>query len=190
MSKQPAQPESINDKIQAAYDEAKRTGTRRRIRINKAAFLEENPEAADDPRIAMTGDTMVIDFERNEETTAGELRLLCRANMDHPLARMKLMSVSRLPDDHPIVVLKNDLESIRSGKAIVSASPGIELPVNDEMPIKTFESTSEPMKLPLSPDAAGKVEGNLVTNTDGTETIRTELDTSAPTLPIKSELSP
>jgi hypothetical protein len=176
MSKQPAQPESINDKIQAAYDEAKKTGTRRRLRIDKKAFLEENPEAADDPRIAMTGDTMVIDFERNEETTAGELRLLCRANMNHPLARMKIMSVSRLPDDHPIVVLKNDLESIRSGKAIVSVSPGIELPT-------TFESKSKSMNLPLSPDAAKKVEGEMVTNEDGTETIRTKLDTSAKTLP-------
>ena len=118
----------INEQIQEAFDLTKKDGNRRKLRFAKDEFFNENPDAATNPISALVshGGIVRLEFEKNVTLSAGELRKLCADNPNHPLASQKRLSVSHLADEHEICVCKEDLESLKSGKAIIdpTEAPG------------------------------------------------------------------
>jgi hypothetical protein len=149
---------SINDLIYEAYEQAKKTGKRAHLEFPKRDWILQNPDTPGDPRLAFTGDVVVLDFETYEEIKVDELRKICRDNRDHPLSSQKLMSVMGLPPNSTVVVLKQDLIALREGKAIVSTEVGTS-DASLEIPTAP-EANAENLSIPVENEPIFEVEGN------------------------------
>ncbi len=99
---------SIAEMIAKAEDESRRTGRRIRKVINKAAYLQEFPQASGDPRMALTPDDFILDLTPMEGMTVGQLRNLCLKKKGHPLALTKALQVEGYPDSTEIYILKEE----------------------------------------------------------------------------------
>lgn len=107
----------IFDQIQDARLLAERTGLRVVKRVDKRRFLEEFPQAAADPRMALTPTQFEIEFASFEALSVGELRELCLRCKGHPLALQKALHVEGMPDRQVIYILKEEIQIMHAAAA-------------------------------------------------------------------------
>lgn len=106
---------TYRQQLREAIAASKASGQRIRKVFDRQQFLREFPKAASDPRMAFVPERFVLDLTPMEGITVGELRQLCLAKKEHPLAIQKALSVEGQPDTSVVYVLREDLNVLRQG---------------------------------------------------------------------------
>ena len=100
--------------IREAAIKAKQSGKLMRRVFNKEEFLKQFPQAANDPRfMELMPETFRMDFTPLEQISVLELRQLCEAKPDHPLAILKRSQLLGLGDNQIVAVLIEELDILR-----------------------------------------------------------------------------
>lgn len=113
--------ENYGEVLKQAIRVSRQTGSRVRKAIDKKSFVQQFPLAGRDPRMAFTPEQFVMDITPLESITVGELRELCLAKREHPLALQKALSVQGLGDTQIVAVLREDLDVLR-GKVVPASA--------------------------------------------------------------------
>jgi len=127
--------------IKETREEARRTGRRIKKVISKDDFCKQFPKAAADPRMALTPKEFLLDMTPMTAMTVQELRELCIAKGDHPLAVQKAISVAGLADHQVVNILTQDLNTLKedSPTGILKAPSS---PSSEDTPL--LEETTTP----------------------------------------------
>jgi len=130
--------------LQEAIIKGRNSGKVVRRSFNKYEFLEQFPEAINDPRFKLLPDNFIFDVSPLEQMTVGELREICLEKPDHPLSILKRTHIIGLPDDTIVVVLQEDLDILRQGEQTVTAVVPEVPTAKKEKSVPTSESTTVP----------------------------------------------
>ena len=106
--------ENVRADLRSALRQSEQTGSRIKKRYNKKEFSTFFPKFGTDPLIAFLPENFVLDITPMESITVGELRELCLAKKDHPLAVRKALETQGFADSHVVHLLKEDLAILRS----------------------------------------------------------------------------
>ena len=106
--------------LQEAIEKARRSGKLIRRSFNKSEFLEQFPEAINDPRFKLLPDNFIFDVSPLEQMTVGELREICLEKPDHPLSLTKRSHLIGLPDDTIVTIPQEELDILRQGEQTVT----------------------------------------------------------------------
>lgn len=107
---------TYRQQLREAIQLSKKSGQRIRKVFDRKQFLREFPKSSSDVRMAFVPERFVLDLTPMEGITVGELRNLCLAKKDHPLAIQKAFSVEGKNDSEVVYVLREDLDVLRQGR--------------------------------------------------------------------------
>jgi hypothetical protein len=102
--------------IEQAQNLAQKTGMRIVKRLDKTKFLEEFPQAAFDPRMALTPQSFNLEFASFTGLTVGELRNMCLRVKSHPLALQKVLQVEGHPDNTTVFILQEEFNILQNAQ--------------------------------------------------------------------------
>lgn len=117
----------ILDRLQTELEKTRKDGKFRRVHADRNKFIIEVPQAMQDPRFQLmpqSRPTVIIEFEKNEHITAGELLELCSRDPENPLSSIYRLAVMGLNTEHVLAVRCDQLDQLRAKQAIATSQGG------------------------------------------------------------------